>query len=217
MGESLDPALASRLARRLHPDWARTIMARRVAAGGLVVLAGVVALRPSPDDDRLEVLVAAHDLSPGIALTADDVRVEKRVATTVPEGTQTTPAAVAGSTVAGPMRRGEVLTDIRLLGQRLAAATAGPDARIVPVQLTDTGLVDLVRCGDVVDIVAAPEADSAAGPARVVATNAVVVLVSERPAHSGGGDRVVLVALPVGAANAVAGATLAQPVTFTLH
>jgi hypothetical protein len=115
------------------------------------------------------------------------------------------------------MRRGEVLTDIRLLGQRLAAATAGPDARIVPVQPTDTGLVDVVRSGDVVDIVAAPDGDSTAAPAPVVATDAVVVLVSERPAHSAGGDRVVLVALPVGAANAVAGAALAQTVTFTLH
>jgi flagella basal body P-ring formation protein FlgA len=31
-------------------------------------------------------VVAARDLTPGIALAADDLRVEKRLATTVPDG-----------------------------------------------------------------------------------------------------------------------------------
>ena len=52
------------------------MLARRIAAGGLVVLAGVAALRPDPDGDRAHVVVAARDLSPGNALTADDLRLE---------------------------------------------------------------------------------------------------------------------------------------------
>ena len=49
-------------------------------------------------------------------------------------------------------------------------------------------------------------------------TDAVVVLVSEKPKGAGGGsDRVVLVALPAHAANDVAGATLVQTVTLTFH
>jgi hypothetical protein len=53
---------------------------------------------------------------------------------------------------------------------------------------------------------------------RVVATDAIVVLVSEKQKGVGaGGDRVVLVALPAHAANDVAGATLMQTVTFTFH
>jgi Flp pilus assembly protein CpaB len=215
--KSLNPSLASRISQWLRPDWSRTVLARRIAAAGLVVLAGVAALRPNPDGDRLDVVVAARDLSPGAALTPEDVRLDKRSATTIPEGSQADIAVVVGSTLAGPARRGEVLTDVRLLGPRLAESTAGPDARIVPLHPADNALTDLVRPGDVVDVVAASEADSASRP-RVVATDAVVVLVSAKQKNqTASNDRVVLVALPAGAANALAGATLVQTVTLTLH
>ena len=38
------------------------------------------------------------------------------------------PTAVVGSTLAAPARRGEVITDVRILGSRLTVAAAGPDA-----------------------------------------------------------------------------------------
>jgi Flp pilus assembly protein CpaB len=217
MGESLNPSLLTRVSQAVRPDWTRTVLARRVAAGALVLLAGLAALRSDPDGDRAEVIVAARDLSPGVALTADDVRLEKRLAATVPDGSQSDLPTVVGSTLAGPARRGEVLTDVRVLGSRLAEATAGPDARIVPLHLADAALLDLVRPGDVVDILGATSADNDAEP-KVVATDAVVVLVSAKPkGPSSGNDRVVLVALPAAAANSVAGATLVQTVTLTLH
>ena len=216
MTGSLNPTPAARLWQALRPDWTRTVLVRRVVAGGLVLLAGVAALRPGPTGDGIEVVVAAHDLRPGGALTADDLRLEKRVPATVPDGSLTDLAAVVGSTLAGPARGGEVLTDVRLLGSRLAEATAGPDARIVPIRLTDTRLVDLVRPGDVVDILAAPDSDPSS--ARIVAAGAVVVLVPPgQQAPAGGDDRIVLVALPARAAAAAAGAALAQRVTLVLH
>ncbi|MGH3594487.1 MAG: SAF domain-containing protein [Mycobacterium sp.] len=220
MGESLkslNPSLVSRISQWLRPDWSRTVLARRIAAAALVVLAGVAALRPDPGGDRAEVVVAARDLSPGAALTPEDLRLEKRLATTIPEGSQADIGVIVGSTLAGPTRRGEVLTDVRLLGRRLAESTAGPDARIVPLHPADSALADLVRPGDVVDVVAASDADSKSNP-RVVATNAIVVLVSaKQKAQAAANDRVVLVALPAASANALAGATLVQTVTLTLH
>lgn len=193
------------------------MLARRIAAAGLVVLAGVAALRPDPDGDRAQVVVAARDLSPGAALTPDDLRLEKRLAATVPEGAPADIGIVVGSTLAGPARRGEVLTDVRLLGRRLAESAVGPDARMVPVHPADSTLADLVRPGDVVDVIAASDADAHANP-RVVATDAVVVLVSaKQKAQAASSDRVVLVALPAASANAVAGAALVQTVTLTLH
>ncbi|CAM4207679.1 flagellar basal body P-ring biosynthesis protein FlgA [Mycobacterium basiliense] len=203
----------------LRPNWTRTILARRVAAGGLVVLAGIAALRPNPDADRAQVVVTTRDLGPGTALTADDVHVEMRAAATLPEGSQADPKAVVGATLAGPARRGEVITDVRILGSRLAETTAGPGARIVPLHLADSALIDLVRVGDVVDVLAAPSAEpTAASPAaKVVATNAVVVLVSAKQELQTHGDRVVLVALPARVANTVAGSALGQAVTITLH
>ena len=222
---SLNPTLFSRISTWLRPDWTRTVLVRRVAAGALVVLAGVATLRSNPDNDRTEVVVAARDLRPGTALTSDDVRLEMQLATTVPDGSQADLSAVVGSTLASPTRRGEVLTDVRLLGSRLAESTAGPDARIVPLHLADSALIDLVRVGDVVDVLAAPANDApAAGQAttppasRVVATDAVVVLVSDKQkVQVADSDRVVLVALPARVANTVAGSTLGQAVTLTLH
>jgi Flp pilus assembly protein CpaB len=226
VGESsLNPTLVQRLSKSLRPDWTRTVLTRRFAAGGLVVMAGFATLRSNSADDRADVVVAAHDLSPGSALTAEDVRLEKHLTATVPDGSQTEVGAVVGSTLAGPARRGEVLTDVRLLGSRLAEAAigskAGPGARIVPLHLADSALIDLVRVGDVVDVLAAPTGNSpetTPAASRVVATDAVVVLVSARQkSQAADGDRVVLVALPARMANTVAGSALGQAVTLTLH
>jgi Flp pilus assembly protein CpaB len=215
--KSLNPSLPDRISQRLRPDWSRTVLGRRIAAGALVVLAGVAALRPDPAGDRAQVVVAARDLSPGNALTADDVRLETRLVPTVPDGSQSDVGSVVGSTLAGPARRGEVLTDVRLLGRRLAESAAGPDARIVPVHPSDSALIDVVRPGDVVDVVAASENGSQARP-HVVATDAIVVSVSAKPkAASATNDRAVLVALPATSANAVAGAAVTETVTLILH
>ena len=106
---------------------------------------------------------------------------------------------------------------MRLLGRRLAESAAGPDARIVPVHPADSALIDLIRPGDIVDVIAATEGSPQANP-HVVATDAIVVSVSAKPkAQSTGSDRVVLVALPAASANALAGAALTATVTLTLH
>jgi Flp pilus assembly protein CpaB len=218
MGDSLNPTVLTRLLAA-RPDWSRTLAARRVAAGALVILAAVVALRSDPQGDRTEVVVATRDLASGVELTADDVRLENRMAATVPDGSQSDVGAVVGATLAGPARRGEVLTDVRVLGPRLAESVAGPDARIVPLPLADSALLDLVRPGDVVDVLAAgAEGGGSDARPQLVATDAVVVLVSEKPKGAGsGGDRVVLVAVGAHTANSVAAAALLQTVTLTFH
>jgi len=155
MGESLNPSVVTRLLAVLRPDWSRTLAARRVAAGALVILAAVVAVRSNPQGDRTEIVVATRDLASGVELTVDDVRLENRTAATIPDGSQSDVSAIIGATLAGPARRGEVLTDVRVLGPRLAESVAGPDARIVPLPLADSALLDLVRPGDVVDVLAA--------------------------------------------------------------
>ncbi|KQY02923.1 flagellar biosynthesis protein FlgA [Mycobacterium sp. Root135] len=218
MGESLNASLTSRLVAGVRPDWTRTVMARRVTAGALVLLAAAAALRPDPTEGKTDVVVATRDLAPGVELVASDVRVESRLVATIPDGATTNGTDLVGATLAGPARRGEVLTDVRVLGSRLADATAGPDARIVPVHPTDAALLDLVRTGDVVDVLAVSEAVDGSGEqrSRVVATNAIVVLVSST-SKDRSRDGVVLVALPVLKANEVAGASLTQAITLTFH
>ncbi|WP_431233560.1 SAF domain-containing protein [Mycolicibacterium psychrotolerans] len=217
MGESLNPILPSRIQHLLRPDFTRTVMARRVVAGALVVLAGIAALRPDPDHHRTDVVVATHDLTPGLALSADDVTVQKRSAATIPDGAQVRVDDVVGATLAGPARRGEVLTDVRVLGSRLTGLSAGPDARVVPLHLADAAVLDVIRPGDIVDVMGAADAGGDAKP-MLAATNAVVVLVSPKQKAAGAGDdRVVLVALPAAGAHALAAATLVQTVTLTIH
>ena len=209
--------LLERLSKAIRPDFARTLAARRIAAGLLVVFAAVIALRPDPGHTLREVVVAARDLSPGVTLRADDVLLTKRPAAWIPDGAANTVETVVGATLAGPSRRGEVLTDARILGSRLTGLSTGPDARVVPLHLADAAVLDLIRPGEVVDVLGAPTADVDAHP-RVVASNAVVVLVSpESKAPGAANDRVVLVALPAAAASALAGATLVQSVTLTIH
>ncbi|PND56503.1 flagellar biosynthesis protein FlgA [Mycobacterium sp. ENV421] len=217
MGESLNPTLPSRIRHLLRPDFTRTVVARRVVAGALVVLAGIAALRPDPDRHRVDVVVATHDLSPGLALSADDVTVEKRSAATIPDGAEVSADDVIGATLAGPARRGEVLTDVRVLGSRLTGLSAGPDARVVPLHLADAAVLDMIRPGDVVDVMGAADGAGDVKP-TLAATNAVVVLVSPKQKAAGAGDdRVVLVALPAAGAHALAAATLVQTVTLTIH
>ena len=212
---SLNPTLLQWLSRALRPDFAQTAAARRTAAGVLVLLAALAALRPDPAAGYRDVAVAVTDLRPGTALAAGDVRLEKRSAATIPDGALST-GQLVGSILAGAARRGEVLTDARVLGSRLAGLSAGPDARVVPLHLADAAVLDVVRPGDVVDVLGATAADPQARP-RMLAAGAVVVTVCGAAKNSGPGDRVVLVALPAAAATALAGASLVQTVTLTLH
>ena len=222
MAGSLNPTPLNRISRALRPDFVRTPLARRIAAGLLVLLAGASALRPDPAHTQRRVAVAVRDLSPGTTLTAEDVTLKTLPVAALPEGAQTALTGLLGATLAGPARRGEVLTDTRVLGSRLVGLSAGPDARVVPLHLPESAVLDLLRAGDVVDVVGATE-PAGEGPAResrprVVASEAVVVLVSPTSTAIGSSnDRVVLVALPAPAAPALAAATLVQTVTLTIR
>lgn len=219
----LDPTVLQRISAALRPDWARTVLARRITAAILVLLAAVLAFRPDPGNDRAGVVVATRDLPPGTILADDDVRLEKRASSILPDGASTDFGAIVGATLAGPVRRGEMLTDVRVLGSRLAESAAGKDARIVPVPLADAATIDMIRTGDVVDILTVAEhpagtVDDSPPEPTVLATGAVVVLVSPKPATKGvGTERVVMVALPPQQANRVAAIALVQAVTLTFR
>lgn len=77
------------------------MLARRVVAGALVVLAGVATIRSDPQSDRVDVVVASRDIAPGTPLTAEDVSLESRSARTVPDGVATDVSSVLHTTLAG--------------------------------------------------------------------------------------------------------------------
>ncbi len=63
MGDSLNASVLSRLLVTLRPEWSRTLAARSVVAGALVILAAVIALRVNPQGDRADIVVATHGLA----------------------------------------------------------------------------------------------------------------------------------------------------------
>lgn len=213
--DALSPTLLDRLVRRTRPDWTRTALARRLAACALTAVAVVLAVRGDPGQDRVPIVTATRDLAPGDVLTGTDLTLTEVASASLPEGALRAIDEGVGHTLVGPARSGEIVTDVRLLGPRLADAAAGPDARLVPVRIEDAEVAGLVRVGDRVDILAVDAEGS--GPPRVLATAAAVVLVGEQGGGRAVRAPVLLAALPAPTANAVAAASLTGAVTVTLH
>lgn len=135
---------------------------------GVAVLAGLRVAAPPPPATR-PAPVASRDLPAGAVLGADDLEVRRVPPESRPDGL--VPAAEArGRTLAAPVRRGEALTDARLAGPGLAAAYPGRVA--VPVRIPDPAVVDLLRVGDEVEVLAVGDA----GGARTVAVARVAGL-----------------------------------------
>ncbi|MGL6234888.1 MAG: SAF domain-containing protein [Segniliparus sp.] len=220
------PAFAAWHARL---SWWRLVAARRTAAALLLLLAAGFAARAQLHPGEVAVAVAAHDLRPGSALLSSDLVVRRLPPDQVPAGASDSPEQLLGRTVAGPVRKGEALTDARVITPRLAQlATAVPDARVVPVRLPDQALADMLRPGDVVDVITVPQhqpgsAEEAVAkqtglkPPEVLARAAVVVLVSETGRSRGADGRIALIAMPDKAAQTVAAVTLVQPLTLLLR
>ena len=146
---------------------------RLLAAGfaGLAVLAALTAMRQAPDGVR--VLVADRDLPSGHVVRTSDVRTTLMPAAARPAHTLDGSAAV-GRRVAGPMRRGEVMTDYRVL--RPDGLTGyGSKAVLTTIRIGEPDGLTTVRVGDRVDVVAVdPGGES---KAQVVARDLEVVTV----------------------------------------
>jgi hypothetical protein len=72
----------------------------------------------------------------------------------LPDGVLRPGASFAGRVLTGPIRRGEPLTDVRLLGRGLLAGQS--DGLVAtPVRIADADAAQLVSPGDVIDVLAA--------------------------------------------------------------
>jgi Flp pilus assembly protein CpaB len=176
---------------------------RALVAGGLAAAAVAVALPAlvAPAEPAVQVLSAARDLPAGAVLSDDDLVALALPEAAVPTGVLVDATAVVGRLLAGPVRRGEALTDVRLLGAGLL--TAG-DGVAVPVRLAEPATAALVQAGDRVDVLsAAPEGGPAA---QVVAAGLTVLAVPGLADDTGEGALVVLAADPPVAARLAAAA-----------
>ena len=186
-------------------DLRRALARRRVLlSSGLAaaaVAAGLSAVAPTAEP-QVQVLTAARELVAGVPLAADDLATASLPAGVVPAGALVDAASVVGRLVAGPVRQGEPLTDVRLLG---TALLAGDDVA-VPVRVAEPATAALVRAGNVVDVLSAsPEGGVAAA---VVATGLTVLSVPALGDDAGEGALLVLAAdRPTAASLAAAAVT----------
>ena len=185
---------------------------RRLVAAVLASAAVVTGLRTvaPPPPDTVAVLVATRDLPSGALLEDGDLATRDFPADLAPPGAA---GAVAGRVLAAPVRRGEVLTDVRLVGPALADAV--PGETVLPVRLPDAGMATLLRAGDEVDLLAT---DPGTGDTTVVARDVTVLAtptgVPDGPA-GGSGGALVVVGASATEAIAIAGAGLAQYLTVS--
>lgn len=153
----------------------RTVLAHRrlVAAlcAGIAVAATLGALRPAEPPTR-PVVVTARDVASGSTLSADDVEVRDLPAADVAAHAYTEPRDVIGEVAGAPMRRGESVTDVRLLGSDLLSGYPD-DATIATVRIADPQSLWGVEVGTYVDIVGVDLDGTGAG--EVIAPDAQVV------------------------------------------
>jgi Flp pilus assembly protein CpaB len=196
--------LARTIVRAL--DWHRRLVSAVLA--GVAVVAALTVLAPRPPATTA-VWAAAHDLGGGAPLLRADLAVAHVPASLLPAGALPATTRVAGRLLAAPVRRGEPLTDVRLLEPPLLSALGRPGDVAVPVRLADgAAAAALVHPGDVVDVLAAGGLDGgpAATPPRVAAA-AVTVLAVPPPAGSGDAGLVVVAATAAQAAELADAAT----------
>lgn len=179
-------------------DRHRALLAGGLVAGAVALGLGVVAPASEPVTG---VVAAARDLPAGAEVTAADLTTVALPVAVVPSGALRSTAEVAGRVLAGPVRAGEALTDVRLLG---AALVAEPGQVAVPVRVAEPALPLLVQAGDRVDVLATP-VDAPAAAARAVVTD-VAVLAVPGATDSADGALLVVAAGPGAAAELAAAA-----------
>jgi Flp pilus assembly protein CpaB len=177
-------AARSRL-RRLRR---RLLAHRRLGAAILAMAAvalGVQAVRP-PAPASVALTVAAHDLPAGTVVAASDLTRVRVPPGALPAGLTD---QLTGRVLAGAVRRGEPITDARLVGPDLTDGHPGLVA--VPVRLPDAAMAALLRVGDRVQLLAT---DPQGGSTTVAAPDALVLALpaaDETPVTSSGSPNAV--------------------------
>lgn len=148
---------------------------RRFAASVLLAVAAgltVDAVAAGPPDG-VPLLVAARDLPAGHEVTGSDVTTVPLPPAALPDGALPS-VDVVGATLAGPLRRGEPVTDAALTGPGVLVG-APPGSLAVPVPLSGPAVSSLLRVGDTVAVLAGPSLDGLTGTGEVIVRSAVVV------------------------------------------
>jgi pilus assembly protein CpaB len=189
---------------------------RRLVSALLVgtgVLATVGALAPPPPLTTT-VVVAARDVAGGQRLTNDDVTMAALPLSAVPDRAVVESSRVVGRIAVAGMTRHQVLTEPSVV---TGTGQAQGGTVIMPMTLTDTAVLSVLRPGDLIDVVSV---NGQTGKAVMVVSGARVV--ATPPQESGGFGGVsstgwVLIQVPDTSTTAVVEAMSSGRLTVALH
>ena len=116
----------------------------------LALLSALGALRPQVSGDS--VVVASRDLVAGDNLLAADLTTISWTGGDAPGGSSSSIADFLGETVASPVRKGEPLTDVRVLGPGLLDGY-GPSTVVTTIRIADSAALTGLRSGDAVALI----------------------------------------------------------------
>lgn len=203
------------LRRAWHRIRRTTLAWRRPIAAVLMALAVLTAVRAAtaPPEPAAPVVVATRDLAGGRPVATGDVALASLPAGAVPAGATADPTTLVGRTLAAPVRRGEVVTDVRVVEPGLLRGYPGLVA--TPVRVVDAGSVGLLRVGDRVDVLGT---DPASGRSRVLTEGAPVVALPRGSRSDDGlaGGALVVLAVPRPTALDLAGSAAVDLLTVLL-
>lgn len=192
------------------------------SATALVVHAAV---RPAEVPGAVAVVVAARDLPAGAAPAAGTQAVQLP-ASAVPQGAlaPSSPSLSDGSVLAAPVRRGEVITDVRLTGAAGLLASLAPGEVALPVAVASPLPEGLVSPGQRVAVLAGDGAggwSDGAAPQGALVSGALVLAVNRDPVAAGlltggGGSTAVVLALAEDDAARVASAAASGGVVLAV-
>jgi Flp pilus assembly protein CpaB len=209
------PRTLSRSVRLRHRRLRRALLVRRrplaAVVAALAALVGLQAMSP-PDAPTHGVLTAARDLPGGTVVTRADLAWTDFAPDTAPDGAVEAVADALGRTTTGPVRAGEPLTDVRLVGGALLDGYPGRVA--APVRIGDAGAVGLLHIGDKVDVVAADP--QGARDAVVVAAGAPVVALPQAGETALASGGLVVLAVTDDTARALAAASVSAYLSVVL-
>ena len=171
-----------------------------MAIGLLLLSAALAVRRPQPPDPGVAVVGLSHDLAAGATLTAGDLITVR--SNSPPDGAVRASAMPTGRMLTGPARRGEILTDARLVPTQGPAP--GPGRVAVPIRPADPGAVGLLSLGVHVAVISVGEN----GAAATLSTDAVVLALPPPSDRSANARRLVVLAVPAAVADRLAAAAV---------
>lgn len=204
--------------------WHRRLLAAGLAAASVALAISAVSPAPPP---TVAVVTAAHDLPPGAVVRASDLTTARLPPMVVPAGAQRSRSSLAGRVLAGAVRRGEPITDVRLVGRALLTALEADGLVAVPVRMADAASVALLQPGDLLDVLTAgspggltPEgAVPAERPSAAIVTTAarVLTLPGGEPSGITTEGALVLLAVRPGVATDLARAAATGRLSYSLR